>query len=45
MAALKSEGVFFPNFCNDGETFTVAGHAALTTRVYQSLNNHGEDLP
>ena len=43
--SLKSEGVFFPNFFNCGDTRTVPGHTALTTGVYESLDNIGFDTP
>lgn len=43
--SLKSEGVFFPNFFNRGDTRTVPGHTALLTGVYESLNNNGLDTP
>jgi Sulfatase/Type I phosphodiesterase / nucleotide pyrophosphatase len=43
--ALKSQGVFFSNFTNDGDTRTVPGHAAITTGVYENLDNTGLDVP
>jgi hypothetical protein len=43
--SLKSEGVFFPNFFNCGDTRTVPGHTALTTGVYEGLDNNGYDTP
>lgn len=45
MHALKAQGVFFSNFTNDGETRTVPGHAAITTGVYQNLDNTGLEEP
>ena len=42
---LSSEGVFFPNFFNCGDTRTVPGHAALLTGVYEGLDNTGSDTP
>ena len=42
---LLSEGVFFPNFINSGDTRTIPGHAALTTGVYEDLDNWGADTP
>ncbi|PHR31372.1 MAG: sulfatase [Fluviicola sp.] len=43
--SLKSEGVFFPNFMNCGDTRTVPGHAALLTGVYENLDNFGSETP
>lgn len=43
--SLKSEGVFFPNFLNTGDTRTVPGHTALLTGVYENLDNTGLDTP
>lgn len=43
--ALRSEGVFFSNFQNNGTTRTVPGHVAMTTGVYQSINNSGGQYP
>lgn len=43
--SLKSEGVFFPNFYNNGLTRTISGHTALVTGVYENLNNSGADIP
>lgn len=43
--SLKSEGVFFPNFMNCGDTRTVPGHAALLTGVYEDLDNFGSKTP
>lgn len=43
--ALKNEGVFFSNFSNAGDTRTVPGHTAITTGVYQNLDNTGIDTP
>lgn len=45
MDSLKSSGVFFPNFFNDGLTRTVSGHTALLTGVYEVLENNGAEVP
>ena len=43
--SLKSLGVFFPNFFNDGVTRTLPGHTAMLTGVYEDLDNTGLELP
>ncbi len=42
---LAPQGVLFTGFKNDGPTYTDAGHAAMTTGVYQEINNTGLELP
>lgn len=42
---LAPQGTFVPEFYNDGPTETTAGHTALTTGVYQTINNSGQELP
>lgn len=42
---LAPQGAFVPEFYNDGPTETTAGHTALTTGVYQSINNSGQEFP
>lgn len=42
---LKSQGVFYSSFYNNGVTSTVPGHTAITTGVYQNIDNGGNDLP
>ena len=42
---LAPQGVLFTNFYNRGVTFTVSGHSALTTGVYQNLRNGGQEFP
>ena len=37
--------MLFTNFYNRGVTFTVSGHSALTTGVYQNLRNGGQEFP
>lgn len=44
-SSLKSLGVFYHNFYNEGVTSTVPGHTAITTGVYQSINNNGAESP
>ncbi|MDR0193537.1 MAG: alkaline phosphatase family protein [Myroides sp.] len=43
--ALLKEGVFISNFQNNGLTNTNAGHTALITGVYDSIQNNGKELP
>ena len=42
---LIKEGVFFDNFKNNGPTYTVPGHTAISTGVYQRISNSGTSLP
>lgn len=42
---LKNEGVFYSNFRNNGPTYTVPGHTAMTTGFYQKMANTGTALP
>ncbi len=42
---LMKEGVLVQRFRNNGSTFTNAGHTAITTGVYQRINNSGLELP
>ncbi|HET6244559.1 MAG: alkaline phosphatase family protein [Bacteroidetes bacterium] len=42
---LAKEGAVFTNFYNNGPTYTNAGHAAITTGIYQEINNNGEEVP
>ena len=39
------EGTFFSNFQNNGPTYTVPGHTALMTGIYQRISNVGAGLP
>jgi hypothetical protein len=32
-------------FYNFGDTFTLPGHTSITTGIYQTINNSGEELP
>lgn len=42
---LSNQGVINTSFYNMGDTYTSAGHTALTTGVYQSINNGGLEYP
>lgn len=42
---LAPKGALLVNFHNDGVTETTAGHTALTTGMYQTINNSGQELP
>lgn len=42
---MAEKGVVYTNFTNEGSTFTTPGHAAVTTGVYESINNSGDELP
>lgn len=42
---LIKEGVFFSNFKNNGPTYTISGHTAMTTGNYQKISNAGKKLP
>ncbi|MGK7391688.1 MAG: sulfatase-like hydrolase/transferase [Candidatus Cyclobacteriaceae bacterium M2_1C_046] len=42
---LAGEGILFKNFFNEGETYTLAGHTAITTGFYQKIENNGTELP
>jgi hypothetical protein len=44
-SSLLSEGVMCTNFYNNGYTFTNAGHTAITTGVYQYIDNSGSEIP
>ncbi|MBL7926335.1 MAG: alkaline phosphatase family protein [Bacteroidia bacterium] len=43
--ALQKHGTTLTSFYNDSVTFTVNGHAAVTTGVYETLANNGFELP
>lgn len=38
-------GIVNQEFYNLGNTYTTAGHTSITTGVYQSINNEGNELP
>lgn len=42
---LVPQGVFFSDFANDGQCYTNAGHTAITTGVYQRVENTGKEVP
>ena len=42
---LRPQGTFYSNFLNDSLTYTNAGHAAITTGVWQPIDNFGAELP
>lgn len=42
---LRSQGVFFENFLNTGETKTTPGHTSICTGVNQVIDNGGQELP
>ena len=42
---MRDSGIICTSFYNDGITFTVNGHVALTTGFYQSIDNTGLELP
>lgn len=44
-ASLKSQGVFFHSFYNNGVTSTTPGHTAISTGMYQWIDNGGQELP
>ena len=42
---LRPQGVFFNDFANDGPTYTISGHTAMSTGVYQRMENSGREIP
>lgn len=42
---MAPEGTLFTNFKNMGPTYTLAGHTAITTGIYQNLSNDGTEIP
>ncbi len=42
---LLPQAAFVDNFRNNGSTFTIAGHAAISTGRYHRLSNDGTQLP
>lgn len=42
---MRDSGIICTSFYNDGITFTVNGHVAITTGHYQSIDNTGLELP
>lgn len=45
MKELAKKGATYTNFRNNGDTYTNAGHTAITTGNYQTINNSGKELP
>lgn len=43
--SLRYQGAFYENFRNNGPTYTVPGHTAIVTGVYQRISNTGTALP
>jgi hypothetical protein len=43
--SLRYQGTFYTNFKNNGPTYTVPGHTAIATGVYQRIANTGTALP
>jgi len=44
-AEIEGSGAVFTQFYNNGPTYTTAGFSAITTGVYQNINNGGTELP
>ncbi|MCW3085393.1 MAG: hypothetical protein JWP12_2759 [Bacteroidetes bacterium] len=44
-SAMLAQGIMCSAFYNNGYTFTNAGHTAITTGVYQNINNSGLEYP
>ncbi|MEJ6637277.1 MAG: sulfatase-like hydrolase/transferase [Crocinitomicaceae bacterium] len=42
---LAPMGIINDNFYNNGPTYTAAGHTAMTTGIYQDINNSGLESP
>ncbi|QHL89086.1 sulfatase [Nibribacter ruber] len=42
---MAPQGVFHPEFYNQGKTLTNPGHVAVTTGHYQNLKNNGTEIP
>ena len=45
LSQLAETGIINTQFYNNGSTFTVPGHVALTTGFYEDINNGGTELP
>ncbi|MEY4288014.1 MAG: hypothetical protein RLZZ30_102 [Bacteroidota bacterium] len=43
--SLRYQGAFYENFRNNGPTYTVPGHTAIVTGVYQRISNTGTAFP
>jgi hypothetical protein len=44
-AGMLRKGVLCAKFYNEGYCFTNAGHSAITTGIYQNINNSGQEYP
>lgn len=44
-SAMLNEGVLLENFRNEGLTWTMNGHSAITTGNHLSINNGGTEMP
>lgn len=42
---LASKGIINTTFYNNGPTWTISGHVAITTGHYQDINNSGKEIP
>jgi hypothetical protein len=42
---MQPRGTFYSNFLNDSLTYTNAGHTAITTGIWQIIDNFGAELP
>ncbi len=42
---LSPHGVIYSAFYNNGVTYTTPGHTSITTGIYQSIDNYGNELP
>lgn len=42
---MAHQGIVYTNFRNNGPTYTAAGHTAITTGIYQRIDNGGREFP
>lgn len=42
---MAKEGVIYTHFYNDGPTYTLGGHSAITTGIYADIDNTGLESP
>ncbi len=42
---MAPHGVIYSGFRNNGPTYTCSGHTAVTTGIYQKINNSGKEYP
>ena len=45
MKLISQTGVLYTYFYNNGQTYTISGHTAITTGNYQIINNIGQEIP